>query len=362
MIHIHKPEINNNTITCRVNIDDQLDFTIRNTLILSNDKPVYNLSTRSEGFVAILLQYAILNQKHIKVDNYLYEMFVCNCKLLKNYYETMFKRQFNFSIEHKGIVSETSDITRNSLCPFSFGVNSCCTYLSLTSRCSCLLVGNFDLHSEEHLIRIKEVAKLENKELFIYQSNINELLNHSFFNDSFGKHCLKDAHFFKSLCYIAIMYNLSHTFSTLYVSSWNKYDDATLFENEITLNANKISVELLSSKNINIMYYGNYTRFEKLQKCIQLDSEFFLDNLQVCDNASSTDYNCNTCNKCLMTTVALLILNVPIERLRTFDFNATSVEEKLALFCTNDHPTNLYDRNNKRSIMLFIQLFKDCIK
>lgn len=362
MIYLNKPVIEKNTITCHVAIDDTFKFKLENTLTIDDDPPLNVLSNRSEGFVSILIQYAILNEKHIHVSDCLDKTFVLNVNLIKTYYEKMFNRQFDFSIKHEGNSIETIRSNRTSLSPFSLGVNSCCTYLSLTSRCQLLLTGCYDLHSEDHLIRIKHIVDQENKRLVVYRTNIKDFFENSFFDNSFEKKLSKNLCLYKALSHVLTTYNLSRIVSNVYLSSWNKYDDATITtENDIILNVNKVFAELLSSNDVNVVYYGNYTRFEKIQKCIQLDPVFFLYNLQVCDNTSSIKYNCNKCNKCLTTTIAFLLLNISTESLPTFDFDITYVNDMIS-FITNNNKLDLYNEMNKRSICLFIQLFKDCIK
>ena len=210
-------------------------------------------------------------------------------------------KTLNFIIECE-VHEYSSEIKLNkNICCFSGGVDSFCTLFTRNDSIDTLFYAiNYDVYSnqkqllKEQLETINKIAKIYKKKTILCSSNLKILLNPKF--NYLSNLTIKHDKWIilHAPCKVCNLYNLSYTYDNMYISSWYRFDVfETLSDTRILLDSNKTSDELFSSKNVIIKHVGNYTRLEKIHKCISIDSDTFFKYLKVCWENPNEEYNCS---------------------------------------------------------------------
>lgn len=349
-IHLYKPSIIDNTVYCHVIFNNQ-SYTFRNTYYC-NRKPFTNLNDRVESFISLLIPHVIFCECELIVYNCkVCPQYLENINKMASFYESKLgKKKYNFKItfQNNSIdlkLKSRSYFQNQKLCCFSGGVDSFCTLLSNSDDINAIFYGiNYDVYSSQEkllhdqLDTVYKIGEKYNKDVYLCDSNFKIFL-HSY---STYKYLHKENDYDKWLlthvpCKVSNFYNLSNTFDTFMLSSWNKYDIID-FSKNICLDSNKIVDELFNCSDFNIIHDGNLSRFEKIKKCISVDKETFFKYLKVCWKNPNQEYNCSMCEKCMLTMIFIgLVDSSYLNELYTFKVRESDLPRLIKHVCSKNH-------------------------
>lgn len=348
-IHLYKPIIIENTVYCHVIFNNQ-SFTFENTYYC-NKKPFTNLNDRVESFISLLIPHVIFCECELIVYNCtICPQYLENINKMASFYESKLgNKKYNFKISFQNNFIDFNRTSNPSskpqkMCCFSGGVDSFCTLLSNFDDISAIFYGiNYDVYTSqkkllhEQLDTVYKIGEKYKKDVYLCDSNFKMFL-HSY---STYKYLHKEKDYDKWLlthvpCKVSNFYNLSNTFDTFMLSSWNKYDIID-HSKKMCLDSNKIVDELFNCSDFNIIHDGDLSRFEKIKKCISIDKETFFQYLKVCWKNPNQEYNCSKCEKCIVTMIFIGLVNSAyLNELSTFKIKENNLPQLIKQFCSKN--------------------------